>query len=117
MTQYLLSVYTDFDALPNLDDMQETFAAVDRFNADLQASDAWVYGNGLEHSNRAVVVTAQAHETLITDGPFSEVKEQLGGFWIINAANRDDAIEWAKRASAACRNPVEVRPFQADPNE
>jgi hypothetical protein len=51
-----------------------------------------------------------------TDGPFAETKEQLGGFWILEAADLDAAMAWATKASAACRNPVEVRPFQDVPD-
>ena len=51
----------------------------------------------------------------MTDGPFAETKEQLGGFWIIEAPDLDAALEWAAKASAACMGPVEVRPFQDEP--
>lgn len=51
-------------------------------------------------------------DVLVTDGPFAEAKEQLGGFWIITAPDLDVAMDWARRASVACRAPVEVRPFQ-----
>jgi hypothetical protein len=51
----------------------------------------------------------------VTDGPFAESKEHLGGFWIIEAADLDEALSWAKRGSAACAAPVEVRPFQDEP--
>jgi hypothetical protein len=51
----------------------------------------------------------------VTDGPFAEAKEQLGGFWVIDAADLDAALDWAGQASAACAAPVEVRPFQDEP--
>ena len=54
---------------------------------------------------------------LTTDGPFAEAKEQLGGFWIIKAPDLDAALAWAAKASAACQGPVEVRPFQDEPEE
>jgi hypothetical protein len=54
-------------------------------------------------------------EVLTTDGPFAETKEQLGGIWIIQAADLDAALDWSARASEACGNPVEVRPFQEVP--
>ena len=62
----------------------------------------------------ATVVDATKGEPLITDGPFAETKEQLGGFWIVEAPDLDAALEIAKRGSAACKAPVEVRPFQAE---
>ncbi len=58
------------------------------------------------------MVEVDRGETIITDGPFAETKEQLGGFWIIEAADLDVALEWARKGSAACMAPVEVRPFQ-----
>jgi hypothetical protein len=58
------------------------------------------------------VVRMQGDEVLTTDGPFAETKEQLGGFWIIEAADLDAALAWAAKATKACQAPVEVRPFQ-----
>jgi hypothetical protein len=55
-------------------------------------------------------------DPVMTDGPFIEAKEQLGGFWIIEAADLDAALAWAKGGSLACEGPVEVRPFQGDPD-
>ena len=54
---------------------------------------------------------------LLTDGPFAETKEQLGGFWVIEAADLDAALAWARKATVACRRPVEVRPFQDEPEQ
>jgi hypothetical protein len=63
----------------------------------------------------ATVVRVNDGETVITDGPFIETKEFLGGFWVLEAPDLDAAIKLAEEASAACRGPVEVRPFQAEP--
>ena len=87
-------------------------AAVDAFNAELQAADAWIFAGGLHPANTATVVRSEGGEVLLTDGPFIETKEHLGGFWIIDVADLDAAVEWAARGSAACQAPVEVRPFQ-----
>jgi hypothetical protein len=54
-------------------------------------------------------------DALMTDGPFIEGKEQLGGFWVIKAADLDAALAWARDGSLACEGPVEVRPFQGEP--
>jgi hypothetical protein len=97
------------------EDMQATFKAVDEVNAEMMATDTWVFGGGLEMPTSATTVRAQDGEILITDGPFAETKEFLGGFWVIDAPDLDAALEWAKKASAACRGAVEVRPFQAEP--
>jgi hypothetical protein len=61
------------------------------------------------------VVQSRGGEILVTDGPFAESKEQLGGFWVLRAEDLDAALELAKRATVACRGPVEVRPFQDEP--
>lgn len=116
MTQYLLSVHHSADAPPPApDDMQKAFEQVDRFNAELQAAGAWVFGGGLHPPEIATVVRTEGGDTVTTDGPFAESKEQLGGFWIIDAVDLDAALEWAAKGSAACMGPVEVRPFQDEP--
>jgi hypothetical protein len=116
MTQYLLAVHHSPDAPPPApDQMQQAFDQVDAFNAELQAAGAWVFAGGLEPPEIATVVRAVGDETIITDGPFAETKEQLGGFWIITADDLDAALAWAARGSAACMGPVEVRPFQGEP--
>ncbi|MCW2786230.1 MAG: YCII-related [Marmoricola sp.] len=118
MTQYLLSVI-HAEGLPHLseDEVQESFTSVDAFNHELLASGRWVFAGGLQPPSSATVVDAAGADVLITDGPFSEAKEQLGGFWIVEAADLDEALDIAKAGSAACRNPVEVRPFQAEPDQ
>ena len=65
----------------------------------------------------ATVVRENAGEVLLTDGPFVETKEQLGGFWVIEAADLDAALAWARKATVACQAPVEVRPFQDEPEQ
>jgi hypothetical protein len=80
----------------------------------MQKQGAWVFAGGLHPANTATVVREQDGEVITTDGPFAESKEQLGGFWVIKAADLDAALEWAKKATVACRGPVEVRPFQDD---
>ena len=72
---------------------------------------------GLHPPNTATVVRARAGEVLTTDGPFAEGKEHIGGFWVIKAADLDAALAWAVKASQACREAVEVRPFQEEPED
>ncbi len=116
MTQYMLAVHhSPTTPQPAPEDMQKAFAQVDAFNAEVQAAGAWVFGGGLESPEIATVVSAEGAEKVITDGPFAESKEQLGGFWIIEAPDLDAALAWAAKGSAACMGPVEVRPFQAEP--
>jgi hypothetical protein len=116
MTQYLLSVHmVEGEPLPAEDVMQQMFKDVDRFNEKLQKEGAWVFAGGLQTADTATVVKASNGDVLLTDGPFAEAKEQLGGFWVINAPDLDAAIKWAAEGSAACQGPVEVRPFQDEP--
>jgi hypothetical protein len=118
MTQYLLSVIhpemTEAD-MPSPEVMQEMYGAVDVFNASLMSAGAFVFGGGLMPPSSATVVRVVDGESLITDGPFTETKEQLGGFWVIEAADLDVALDWAKRGAGACQQPVEVRAFQGEP--
>ncbi|BBH17601.1 hypothetical protein Back2_18880 [Nocardioides baekrokdamisoli] len=115
MTQYLLSVYDrPGDRERPLETMQPLFEAVDRFNAKLQAEGHWVFAGGLADQSTATVVEAKGGDVVVTDGPFLETKEYLGGFWIIEAADLDVALGLAKEGAIACTNPVEVRPFMAE---
>ena len=115
MNQYMLSVHgVEGEAPPAPEVMQEMFAAVDKLNAEMQAEGAWVFGGGLHPPATATVVRVQDGDVLTTDGPFAEAKEQLGGFWVIKAADLDAALAWAAKATVACQSPVEVRPFQED---
>jgi len=115
MTQYLLSVHgTADDAMPAPEVIEEMFAAVERFNDKLRAEGAWVFAGGLEPIETATTVDATGEGPIVTDGPFAESKEFLGGFWIIEAADLDAALTWATEGSAACAGKVEVRPFQAE---
>ena len=116
MTQYLLSVYDIGDgAVPEPELMEQSYKQVDALNVELQSAGAWVFAGGLHPSSTATVVRARDGEVLTTDGPYAETKEQLGGFWIIDAADLDSALEWAAKATVACMAPVEVRPFQEEP--
>ena len=118
MTQYLLSVFpTGDEAEWSEDEIQKIYGQVDEFNAEVKAAGAWVFAGGLHPASSATVVRVQDGEVLTTDGPFAETKEQLGGFWIIEAADLDAALAWAAKGTAACMGPVEVRPFQDDPGE
>ena len=115
MPEYMLAVHmVEGEATPP-EVMEQAYKDVDVFNAELQAAGAWVFGGGLHPADTATVVRVQDGEVLTTDGPFAETKEQLGGFWVIQAPDLDAALAWAAKATAACRAPVEVRPFQEDP--
>ena len=113
MKQYLLSVHHTGDyPTPPEEEMQRMFAQVDRFNQQIQQSGAWVFGGGLHPRETATTVRFKEGQTLVTDGPYAETKEQLGGFWVIQAEDLDEALALAQQAAAACEGDVEVRPFQ-----
>jgi hypothetical protein len=120
MTQYLLSVIhpesgPDWVADATPEQMQEVFGAVDAFNTELQREGSWVFAGGLTAPSDATVVDAtRGGEPLLTDGPYAEAKEHLGGFWVVEAPDLDAALAIAARGSSACRGAVEVRPFQAE---
>jgi len=119
VTQYLLSVYSVEGApMPTPEEMAPIHAAVGQVNAELQAAGAWVFAGGLHPPNAATVVQGSTGgDTLMTDGPFAEGKEHIGGVWVIEAPDLESALAWAAKATVACRQPVEVRPFQDIPSE
>ena len=109
MTQYFLSLPHDSADEPTMATMdpaelQEVFAAVDAFNTALQGQGAWVFAGGLNPPSTATTVDNTGDAPLLTDGPFVEAKEYLGGFWIIEADDDEAAIEWTKRASRALQS-------------
>lgn len=118
MTQYLLSVHGgENDAFESDDAMAAIFAAVDVFNDKLQEEGKWVFAGGLHPASTATVVNAANGKTMTTDGPYLESKEHIGGFWVIEAADLDEALRLAAEASTACAGAVEVRPFQDQPDD
>ena len=117
MKEYMLAVHDgggDTAEMPP-EEMQRLYKAVDELNVELQAADAWVFAGGLHPPASATTVRVSDGDVLITDGPFAETKEFLGGFWVIKATDLDAALDWAKKAAVACESAVEVRPFQEEP--
>jgi hypothetical protein len=118
MTEYLLSVHmVEGEPAPSDEAMQRAYRDVDVLNQKLKDQGAWVFAGGLHPVETATVVRVQDGDFLTTDGPFAESKEQIAGFWIINAPDLDAALAWAKEATVACGGPVEVRPFQEVPED
>jgi hypothetical protein len=116
MTQYLLSVHSAEAVYDTpLEEMQGSFEAVDAFNQKILADGTWVFGGGLERPSTATVVDNTTGANVVTDGPYLEAKELIGGFWVIEVPDLDAALALAAEASQACAGPVEVRPFQAEP--
>lgn len=116
MKQYLLSVHgVDGQPEPSAETMEVMYRDVDAFNEKVKAQGAWVFGGGLHAPSTATVVREQNGEIVTTDGPFAEAKEHLGGFWIVQVEDLDAALKLAAEATVACQGPVEVRPFQDEP--
>jgi hypothetical protein len=110
MAQYLLALYYT-DLRPSAQEFQRLCVDVPALDAKMQDAGVFVFHGGLPPES-ATVVRQSGGDFLITDGPYTETKEHLGGFWIIDVADLDAALEWAKLAAVACRRPVEVSPFE-----
>jgi len=116
MTQYMISVWhaPDFDKELTGEDMQRMATQVDAFNRKVTEAGKWVFAGGLERIETATCVDGRNGGNVVTDGPFIESKEILGGFWVLECADLDEALALAREASAACEGKVEVRPFQSE---
>jgi len=117
MAHYLLSVHgpavmNEFGNYGSKEEMEEAFATTGAFNDKLRADGHWVFAGGLAPASTATVVDGQGEAPVLTDGPYLETKEVIGGFWIIEAPDLDVALDLAAQGSKACRGKVEVRPFQ-----
>ncbi len=119
MTQYLLSVHgpmddSPFGAYASEEEMQKAFAATGRVNDEMQKAGVWVFAGGLMPISSTTTVDNRGGNLTVTDGPYAETKEYLGGFWILDLPDLDAALKWATKASEACIGAVEVRPFQGE---
>jgi hypothetical protein len=115
--QYLLSVYQPDGPAPPADVLERISADLDALNAELKRAGAWVFAGGLHPPSTATVVRMSDGEALVTDGPFAEGKEHIGGFTIVRAPDLDAALEWGRRLAEATTLPIEVRPFQGEPGD
>lgn len=116
MAQYMLSVWheDEFELDFSSTDAQRRVAQVERFNEDLMAKGSFVFACGLHPASTATVMRPDSAQVLTTDGPFVESKEQIGGFWIVEAADAEAAKDLARLAAAACEGPIELRPVQGE---
>jgi len=115
--QYLLSVYQPDGPAPPAELLERISADLDALNAELKRAGAWVFAGGLHPPSTATVVRVSDGEALVTDGPFAEGKEHIGGFTIVRAPDLDAALEWGRRLAEATTLPIEVRPFQGEPGD
>ena len=111
MTQYLVAIHhpDDYDSSREGEAMERD---IDALNEEMEARGVRIFVGGLRPASSAKSLRAQPDgKVLITDGPYLETKEHIGGFWVLEAADLNEALAWGRKAAAACRAPVEVRPF------
>ncbi len=117
MPQYLVAIHHPDNYDPSAED-EAMGRAIDVLNEEMVAKGVRVFVGGLRRASDAKSLRKQPDgKVLVTDGPYLETKEHIGGFWILQAANLDEALAWGRKAVVACRAPVEVRPFHLMPDE
>src|SRR5512145_849013 len=111
MTRYLIAIHHPDDYDPSVED-EAMGRDIDVLNDEMKAAGVRVFVGGLRPASSAKSLRARPDgQVVITDGPYLETKEHIGGFWVLEAADLDEALEWGRKAAVACRAPVEVRPF------
>lgn len=116
MTHYLLAMHQPDEGVPDADVLAEVMRGLADLADRMRAAGAFVLTAGLQPASTATVVRSEVplgvvpDEFVISDGPFVEAKEHLGGFWLIEAPDLDAALDWAKQAVAITSLPIEVRP-------
>ena len=114
MKQYLLSMYQPQGGTPDPEFLKQVMADLGALRGELESTGSWVFGQGLHDPSTATVIRPRDGEVLLTDGPFTEGKEYLGGFTVIKAPDLDTALEWGRRYALATTLPIEVRPFRGE---
>ncbi|GAA2814298.1 YciI family protein [Saccharopolyspora taberi] len=112
MKEYLLSIYQPDGEPPAPEVLDPIMREVEAVNAELRAAGAWVFAGGLHPPSTATVVRSAGEDALMTDGPYVEGKEHIGGFTVIRAEDLDAALEWGRKLARATTLPIEVRPLQ-----
>ena len=110
MTQYLVAIHLPDDFDPG-SETQQTRDDISALNDEMIAAGVRVFVGGLQPPGKAKSVRAKAGKLVVTDGPFIETKEHVGGLWVLECGTEAEALEWGRKAAVACRAPVEVRPF------
>jgi hypothetical protein len=111
MTQYWVAIHHPDDYDPALLEDEAMHRDIDVLNEEMVAAGARVFVGGLRPVANARSLRRANGKVVVTDGPYTEAKEHVGGFWVLECASLDDAVEWGRKAAIACRAPVEVRPF------
>ena len=117
MKYYLLSVMQPVGQPPAPDVLAEIGKNLDALNQDLREAGAWVFAGGLHGPESSTVLRPRDGDVLVTDGPYAEGKEMLGGISLIQAPDLDAALEWGRRLALATTLPIEVRPFVGEAGE
>ena len=113
MPQYLVAIHHPDNYDPSVED-EAMHRDIDALNEEMIAAGVRTFVGGLHAVSKAKSLRAQPDgKVLITDGPYIEAKEHIGGFWVLEAADLDEALAWGRKAAVACRAPVEVRAFQS----
>ena len=111
MPQYLVAIHHP-DGYDGSLEGEEMMRDIDVLNEEMQAAGARLFAGGLRPVSDARSLRKRSDgKVLVTDGPYLETKEHVGGFWILEAANLEEALAWGRKAVVACRASVEVRPF------
>lgn len=112
MTKYLVAIHHPDDYDPSVSEDEAMSREIDALNDEMTAAGIRVFVGGLHPARSAKSLRRQPDgKVLITDGPYLKTTEHVGGFWVLQAANLDEALTWGRKAAIACRAPVEVRPF------
>ncbi|MDD5037361.1 MAG: YciI family protein [Methylococcaceae bacterium] len=112
MTQYWVAIHHPDDYDPSVAEDEAMSRDIDALNDEMKAAGVRVFVGGLRPAGSAKSLRTQPDgQVLITDGPYLETMEHVGGFWVLEAADLDEALTWERKAAVACRAPVEVRPF------
>ena len=117
MTRYLLSVYQPDGPVPEPEVLDRILADLEALNTEMRAAGAWVFAAGLHPPSTATVVRSRDGEVLMTDGPYTEGKEHIGGFTVVDAPDLDAALGWAARLAEITTLPIAFRPVQGDPGD
>lgn len=116
MTQYLVAIHHRDDFDPAVDENDEIRADISALNAEMVTAGIRVFVGGLVPVREAKSVRRRpGGELLMTDGPYIESKEHVGGFWVLELPDMETALDWGRKAAIACRAPVEVRAFGVAP--
>jgi hypothetical protein len=114
MKQYLLSIYQPDGDPPPADVLEQIAGDLEALNRELREAGVWVFSGGLHAASTATVIDPRLDDLPMTDGPYVEGKEHIGGLSIIKAGSLDEALSWARKLARATTLPIEVRPFQGE---